>query len=90
MKEPNGTNGNDARLLALEKREADIRAQITAARELKRKREAAFRKNLVAIIGGALLDADISPDLKSSIKQILAGAGLDERQIRALRQGGWL
>jgi hypothetical protein len=83
-------NGSDARVLALEKREADIRAKLAAARELKRKREAAFRKSVAAIIGGALLDADIPPDLKSSISQILMAAGLEDRAIRLLRQGGWL
>ena len=92
MNEFNTTNGNggDARLLALEKREADIRAKLAAARELKRKREAEFRKRLAEIIGAALLDADIPPELKSSISQLLAVAALEDRQKRMLREGGWL
>jgi hypothetical protein len=86
----NENNGNDARLAALEKREADIRAKLAAARELKRKREAEFKKRLGEIIGGALIAAELPPDLKSSITAILAGAGLEDRAERMLRQGGWL
>ena len=89
--ENNGNgNGSDARLLALEKREADIRVKLAAARELKRKREAEFRKRLAEIIGGVLIVADIPPELKSSISQLLAVAALEDRQKRMLREGGWL
>jgi len=87
IKTTNG-NGGDARLLALEKREADIRAKLAAARELKRKREALFRKHLAEIIGGALIGGELPPELKSAIVQFLASADLDTRQRRLLQESG--
>jgi hypothetical protein len=85
MKEMNG-NG----LEALYEKEKALRARIVEARAAQQKREAQFRKRLAEIIGGALIGADIPPDLKSSITAILAGAGLEDRAIRLLREGGWL
>jgi hypothetical protein len=92
MKEMNGNNGNgsDAGLAALLKREAELKEKIAAAKAAQQKREAQCRKRLAEIIGGALLDGDLSPDLKSSISQILAGAGLEDRAKRLLQERGWL
>jgi hypothetical protein len=74
---------------ALREREKALRAQIAAATADQRKREAKNRKRLAEIIGGALIDADIPADLKSSIRQILAGAGLEDRARRFLQERGW-
>lgn len=86
---------NNGLIEALREREKALRAQIAQATADQRKREAKNRKRLAeiiggALIGGALIGADIPPDLKSSIKQFLAGAGLEERAIRLLQEGGWL
>lgn len=64
---------NNGLIEALREREKALRAQIAQATADQRKREAKNRKRLAEIIGGALIDADIPPDLKSSIKEILAG-----------------
>jgi len=85
------TNGNGNGLIeALYEKEKALHERIVKAKAEQQKREAMFRKRLAEIIGAALMAADIPPELKSSIKQILAGAGLEDRAIRLLREGGWL
>ena len=81
---------NNEQIEALYEKEKALRERIIKAKAEQQKRAAAQRKALAQILGGALIDAELSPDLKSSIKQILAGAGLEDRAIRLLRDGGWL
>lgn len=81
---------NDNGLIALYEKEKALRERIIKAKAEQQKRAAAQRKALAEIIGGALIGADLAPDLKSSITAILAGAGLEDRAIRLLRDGGWL
>jgi hypothetical protein len=83
-------NGNGNGLEALYEKEKALRARIMEARAAQQKREAQFRKRLAEIIGAALLDADISPELKSSISQILAAANLEDRAKRLLHERGWV
>lgn len=81
---------NNEFIEALREREKAIRAQIAQATADQRKRDAKNRKRLAEIIGGALIGADIPPDLKSSIKGILAASALEDRARRFLAEGGWL
>jgi len=83
-------NGNGNGLEALYEKEKALRERIAKMKAEQQKREALFRKRLAEIIGAALMAADLAPELKSSIKQILAGAALEDRQKRLLREGGWL
>ena len=83
-------NGNGNGLEALYEKEKALRERIAKMKAEQQKREALFRKRLAEIIGAALMAADLAPELKSSIKQILAGAALEDRQKRTLREGGWL
>ncbi|HXQ25955.1 MAG TPA: hypothetical protein VN822_06080 [Candidatus Acidoferrales bacterium] len=81
---------NNERIEALYEKEKALRERIIKAKAEQQKRAAAQRKALAQILGGALIDAELSPDLKSAIRQILAGAGLEDRAKRLLRDGGWL
>jgi hypothetical protein len=83
------TNGN-GRIEALREREKAIRAAISAESEKLQKREAKEQRRLAEIIGGALIEASIPPDLKSDISRILTVAPLEDRSKRLLLKRGWL
>jgi len=79
----------NGRLTALLEKEQALRAQIAKAREDQQRREAKNRKRLAEIIGAALLDAQIPPETKASISQILSAANLEDRAKRLLKESGW-
>jgi predicted nucleic acid-binding Zn-ribbon protein len=94
----NGTNGNGARLSALEERiqtlkqkDAALRAQIAAVTVKRKKREFKEFERLKNIIGGALLaSAAEDTDFAQHLRERLGKCAVVESDKNFLRAKGWL
>jgi len=85
----NNGNALDARLAALQKREAEIRAKIAQEQERKRKREARELERLYRMVGEICCKAAQRPEFAEPLKDILE-TETDERARAFLRQKGML
>lgn len=79
------------RLAELRRREAALKASISAEIEREQKRKAKEYDRLVRILGSALLEeADRSPNFKLMLQQTLSTTVFDEKTRRLLSNLGWL
>lgn len=88
---PKNKNSADDKLLALRKRAEQLESLITAEKLKQQKRTHKDRKRLTAIIGDALVDqAEVSPDLRLMLTQILGTAVTEPSARRFLATKGWI
>jgi hypothetical protein len=86
----NGIDG-DAKLEALRKREAALKAKIAAQQVQNQKAKAKLDAREFATVGEALVKyAAQSPDFHLMLKQVLASAVTDEAARKFLAGRGWM